>query len=133
MTREALIVAMLDRWLQREQQRFDEIVGSSPSPSDRVRAHIQATAVETTEASSRMAALLAVLAGSGHQAEGAARWYAKRSGNFAATTPQERHMRIAFLAAEGAFFVRHLAGIPMSDELWQDIFDDLSAFTADWP
>lgn len=124
-TREGLIEAILERWLQQEQARFDLRAGPAPSPRERLRAHIQTTVTETAEANGRFAALLAALTGSGQQADSVARWYASRAGDFNAVSPEERRRRITFLAAEGAFFVRHLVGIPMTHALWQEIFQDL--------
>lgn len=127
-SREALIEAMLARWLCAEQQRFEATAGPDPAPQERTRAHIQTLAEETTETSSRIAALLATLAGSGDQSAGTARWYASRVGDLSAATPDERRLRIAFLAAEGAFYMRNLAGFEMSKVLWDDIFKDLADY-----
>jgi len=124
-TREGLIEAILARWMQQEQAHFAQVAGPAPSRRARVRAHITVTAAETTEHSSRVAALLAALAGSGQQGGVAAQWYAARMGDFSARNRTERRQRVAFLAAEGAYYIRHLAGVEMSDSLWQEIFDDL--------
>jgi AcrR family transcriptional regulator len=127
-TREALIDAMLERWLGREQQRFEAVAGAARTPRARVRAHIHTLAEEPKEASSRMASFLAALVGSGEQSASTARWYRSRIGDLSAKTRDQRRLRIAFLAAEGAFYVRHLAGFPMRDELWEEIFADLEQF-----
>lgn len=127
-TREGLIEAILERWLQQEQVRFQQIAGPAPSPHERIRAHIKSTAGETAELNSRLPALLAALAGFSYQASSVANWYKSRIGDFSAVSPEERRQRIAFLAAEGAFYIRYLAGIPMNDELWHEIFEDLAAF-----
>ncbi|WP_084652356.1 TetR/AcrR family transcriptional regulator [Ottowia thiooxydans] len=126
-TREALVEAMLERWLQQEQKRFDAVAGATPSPSERIRAHVETTATETEAASSRIAAVLATLAGSDAQVSSAAQWYASRVGDFSAKTPEQKRLRIAFLAAEGAFFMRYLVGFPMSEKLWKEVFEDLKA------
>jgi AcrR family transcriptional regulator len=128
-TREAMIEAMLERWLQHEGKRFEELAGLAPSLRECITAHIRSTAAETPEAGRRMAALQAALTSSGYQSKSSAQWYSARIGNLTASTPEERRLRIAFLAAEGAFFVRHMAGIPISDALWEDIFADLKAFS----
>ncbi|MET0285229.1 MAG: TetR/AcrR family transcriptional regulator [Polyangiales bacterium] len=127
-TREALIDAMLDRWLAKEQQRFDAVAGQARSLRARVRAHIQTLADEPRETSSRMAGFLAALVGSGEQSESTARWYHARIGDLSAKTREQRRLRIAFLAAEGAFYVRHLAGVELRDATWREIFSDLLAF-----
>lgn len=130
-SRDALIHAVLDRWLQREQARFDALLAQAAPEAGaaaRTRAHIQSTAAETPESGARMATLLAALASTGQQGgSGAAPWYDSRAGRFQARTPDERRLRLAFLAAEGAFYVRHLAGVPMSAARWREIFGDILA------
>ena len=128
-TRESMIDAMLQRWLEREQQRFDRAAGKRPSARKRMQAHIRTTEEEDT--GSRMATLLAALAGSGEQSASTAAWYASRIGNLSAKTAEQRRLRMAFLAAEGAFYIRHLVGFPIGEALWRDIFKDLQAFIAD--
>lgn len=129
-TREALIAAMLERWLAQEGQRFAAAAGPSPTPEQRIRAHIATTAVEPEEGMRRSATLMASLAGSERQVRSAADWYQSRVGDLSASTPEARRLRTAFLAAEGAFFVRYLVGLPMSGALWREIFDDLQAMSA---
>lgn len=128
-TREGMIDAMLERWLQREQLRFERAAGTRPSARKRMQAHIQTT--EEEEAGTRMATLLAALAGSGEQSASTAAWYASRIGNLTAKTAEQRRLRIAFLAAEGAFYIRHLVGFPIDDPLWHDLFKDLKALIED--
>ena len=125
-TREGMIDAMLERWLSREQERFDRVAGPRPSARKRMQAHIRTT--EEEDAGSRMATLLAALAGSGEQSASTAAWYASRTGNLTAKTAEQRRLRIAFLAAEGAFYIRHLVGLPIDQTLWHDIFQDLQVF-----
>ena len=128
-TREGMIDAMLARWLEREKQRFDRAAGARPTAQKRTRAHIQTT--EHDDDGSRMATLLAALAGSGEQSASTAAWYAARIGNLSARTSEQRRLRIAFLAAEGAFYIRHLVGFQISEALWHDIFSDLHALIDD--
>lgn len=125
-TREGMIDAMLERWFAREQTRFEQAAGPRPSARKRMQAHIHTT--EQEETGSRMATLLAALAGSGEQSASTAAWYAARIGDLRAKSSEQRRLRIAFLAAEGAFYVRHLVGFPIDDALWRDIFADLRAF-----
>ena len=125
-TREGMIDAMLERWLGREQQRFERAAGTRPSARKRMQAHLETT--EEEETGSRMATLLAALAGSGEQSASTAAWYVSRIGSLTAKTSEQRRLRIAFLAAEGAFYIRHLVGFPIDDSLWHELFKDLRAF-----
>ncbi len=130
-TREALIDEMLARWTTKEQERFDCTLSGSTAQRDHITAHIRTTADEAPDESSRIATLLAALARSGEQSAAAVRWYQSRIGNLSATTDEDRRLRIAFLAAEGIFYLRHLIGFPVSEELWRDIFDDLLEFASE--
>ena len=130
-TREAMIEAMLQRWIVKEQLRFEAVAGQNPDRSQRVSAHIRTTAEETGDAHRRVANLFAALTGAGDDNKLMLNWYAARLGDLAAITDAERRERIALLATEGAFFLRYFAGFKMSDERWRDIFNDLQSFAAD--
>ncbi|HEV7457389.1 MAG TPA: TetR/AcrR family transcriptional regulator [Roseococcus sp.] len=124
-TREALIEAMLARWLRVEAERFAHLAGPDPSPRARVLGHLRSVATETPEASTRMAALLAALTEAGLASGSLAEWYASRIGDLSAQDEEGRRLRLAFLAAEGAFSMRHLAGFPIREEVWREVFEDL--------
>ncbi|MBL0944548.1 MAG: TetR family transcriptional regulator [Hydrogenophaga sp.] len=125
-TRESLIEAMLDRWLAQETARFTAKAGESPSFKVSVQAHIATAAEESEVSMQRASTLLASLAGSDSQVGAVARWYATRVGDFAVRDDEERRFRMAFLAAEGAFFMRYVVGYSMTTERWSDIFEDLA-------
>ena len=91
-------------------------------------AHIRITAELSREESISGAALVAALASAGEAETSSTRWYRARAGTLEAKTEEARRLRIAFFAAEGAYYIRNLLGLPMSDELWREIFSDLSAY-----
>lgn len=124
-TREKLIEAMLNRWLAHETERFKAIVGPSPDLRSRILGHLQTMSHEQGFPNQRVATLVAAFVGSDRRLDAADHWYASRIGSFAADTDKERMLRLCFLAAEGLFFVRYIAGLPMEDELYAEIFDDL--------
>ena len=133
-SRDALLSAVLQRWLEREQRRFDAELakatppGALPDAASRARAHILSTSAENPASGRQMVHLLSALAIAGeHGQEGASPWYAARLGGLEAATPDQRRWRLALLAAEGAFYVRYLAQLPMGDDRWQDIFRDILA------
>jgi AcrR family transcriptional regulator len=139
-SRDALLAAVLQRWLAREQLRFDAELakvtrgGTTADAASRTRAHILSTSAETPATGRQMVHLLAALAVAGPKVQpgqpgqqGALPWYAARLGSLAAATDDQRRWRLALLAAEGAFYVRHLAQLPMDDERWADIFRDILA------
>lgn len=127
-SREVLMDAMLNRWLMREQARFDKELAGRTTERDRMLAHIRTTTELTLEESTNVAALMVALASAGQTETSSNRWYHERVGTLEAQGSEARRLRIAFLAAEGAYYLRNLFGFPMSDELWKDIFEDLSAY-----
>lgn len=127
-SREALMDAVLDRWLTREQARFDTELADRTSDRDRMLAHIKITAELTRKESISGAALMAALASAGETDTSFTRWYRARAGTLEGATEEARRLRIAFLAAEGAYYLRNLFSFPMSDQLWRDIFDDLEMY-----
>ncbi len=128
-TREALIEAMLDRSIAQEKVRFHEAAGPTPSARQRIRAHVRVTADESTVSMRRVACLLAAMVGSTQQMDRAIEWYLSRVGDLNATTEEERSLRIATLAAEGALLMRYLIDYPMPDDLWHQIFQDIERMT----
>ena len=127
-TRERLIDAMLERWLAREQVRFDEELQGATSSRERTIAHIRTTGAEPREESRRVAPLMAALAGTNDKESSSSRWYASRIGDLSADSEEDRRLRIAFLAAEGAYYLRNMAGFEIDDDLWKEIFSDLQGF-----
>lgn len=127
-TREGLIGAMLDRWLAREQARFESELQGAASDRERILAHIRTTSSEPREESRRFAPLMAAVIGNTDETFSASHWYASRIGDLNADTEEARRLRIAFLAAEGAYFLRNLIGLEITDSVWSEIFDDLRDF-----
>ncbi len=127
-SRETLMDGVLDRWLSREQERFEAQLAGRASGRDRMLAHIRITAELTREEGASLAALTAALASGGEAETSTTRWYQARAGTLEANTEEGRRLRIAFLAAEGAYYLRDLFGFPMSDELWQQVFRDLQDY-----
>ncbi|BET25642.1 TetR family transcriptional regulator [Limnobacter thiooxidans] len=124
-TRENLIESMLDRWIADEQTRFDECAGLDPDKQRRVLAHIQTTEGESDTSLRRVATLLAAMMGSTQQVKRSIDWYASRIGDLNVVNEEDRRLRAAFLATEGAFFMRYLIGFDVSDEVWSEVFKDI--------
>lgn len=124
-TREKILDALLERWMEKEQTRYLHYLGNLTDAKSQLQAHIGSTREESNEAGSRILTLLAAQVGSGAQSEYMKEWYQKRMGDFEATSPKERKRRILYLAAEGAIFIRNMVGYPISDVVWDDIFTDL--------
>ncbi|HEX5656693.1 MAG TPA: TetR/AcrR family transcriptional regulator [Polyangiales bacterium] len=124
-TKEELVVAMLDRWMDGEQQRFTERAGDEPTTVGRIRAHLLVTRDDDEASQTRAATLLVALVQSPEHLAHARRWYRKRMGTL--LKEQSSRARVAFLAAEGAFFLRYLGLVPIDAATWKGIFKDLEA------
>lgn len=125
-TRENLLEAMLGRWVEQEQSRFESLAGPNPTPVQAVLAHLQSTRDEPVEAMQRMAALVAALKETSSGLDQIEPWYRARGLVLEASTPETVELRTAFLAAEGAFFIRYLVGLDFGDAAWRSTFDELA-------
>lgn len=128
-TKEALILDLVQRWLDREQAAFRTALAAQATP-DKTLAHIEQTKALDSEAHAKIAALLTVATHSPEHTGMAREWYAERSDAFRANTPEERRRRLAFLATEGAYFLRFLVGIDFKDSDWDELFGDIEALAA---
>lgn len=130
-TRENLLEAIFDRWITEEHSRFEQVAGRQPDKKQKIQTHVEITHVESALSMRRVATTLTALIGSDIQMNRAIEWYRFRAGDLDAQTKEERQRRIAFLATEGAFFLRYLIGYQMTNQLWNEIFEDLIKMTKD--
>jgi AcrR family transcriptional regulator len=125
-TRAALIDMLIDRWMSQEEERHRAALGEAVSAGARLVAHLRTTLADMLDDNGqRVSTLLAVLAGEGEHSASMRAWYLGRLGDLAAATDEERRRRVLYLAAEGAFFLRCLVGLPVSEVIWRDVFADL--------
>lgn len=125
-TKDALVSAMLDRWLADDRGRFERLAGKTPAPLERVRAHVAVTRGYDASAQARVSSLLAALLQASHTAQNRV-WYQERLEGFTADDAATRRARLAFFAAEGVFHLRFLGLLPIDSQEWNDIFDDIDA------
>lgn len=126
-TKEALVLDLVQRWLDREQAEFREALTDQPNPT---LAHIDQTRRLDEASHGKLAALLAVASHSPAHTGMSQAWYAERTNRFEANTAAERQERLAFLATEGAYFLRFLVGIPFDDDAWREMFEDIRTLAA---
>lgn len=124
-TREAMIEALLSRWMAREAKTYQAILGDERTADARLKAHLQSTQREASNVSRTASALLATLASSGKASSAVQNWYRTRMDDLEASDPESRKRRLAYLAAEGAFFLRNLVGVEIDDHKWDLIFRDI--------
>lgn len=125
-TRERLIESMLERWAADENARLGDALEPGAASRDRLATHIRLTGEEVAEVNTRVAAMLAVLAGSGESSQSVIQWYRDRIGDLSVGDALGDNQRLAFLAAEGALFLRYLVGFPVRDDIWSELFEELA-------
>ena len=125
-TKEALIEALLERWGTTYDADVARLAGPGATAEARVHAHIQTTAQADDSSSARSAALVATLLQSPQHLQWVRKWYAARFSELdAVDEPAALNARLAFLATEGLFFLRHFGLMPMSRQAWDRSFADI--------
>lgn len=126
-TREGLIAAMLDRWLATDQRAYTALLGNDNSPRSKLLAHLETTRQGDEIGLHKTAGLLAALMDSPEHLAEVRKWYGTRVPASNATSEQERKERLAFLAIEGAFFLRFFGLVEMDQDVWEATFQDIRA------
>lgn len=123
-TKEAMIAAMLDRWMAEDAQRFRAAGGTAAAPEARVRAHVESTHGHDEATHARVVGLVTALLQTPEHLAPLREWYA---GRMPATMDGEaaRRARLALLAVEGAVLLRFSGLLPMTREEWDDLFMDI--------
>ncbi len=124
-TREAMIEALLVRWINREGKQYQTILGEDSTADARLKAHLQSTQREESDVGRTVSAMLATLASSGFASSEMQSWYLVRMDGLDANDNESRQRRLAYLAAEGAFLLRNLVGLKIDDDKWASIFRDI--------
>lgn len=129
-TKEALIAAMLKRWIGDYEQQFDEIAGERATPVERVAAHVETTHRHDDGSHSRVVGLLAALLQTPEHLAETRHWYESRVDGLDLDTEEARRARLAFLATEGVVLLRFLGLLSLSTAQWDDVFRDIKALIA---
>ena len=129
-TKEALIAAMLRRWMQDYARRARDLAGEAPSLAQRVAAHVEVTHREDEDTQSRAASLLALLLQTPEHLADMRQWYQVQAAGLHADDPAARRARLAFLATEGAFFLRFFGLLPFPATEWETAFADIQDLLA---
>lgn len=124
-TKEGLLDAMLERWEQSHENAINAHTDSEDRHGARVRAHIRATVKTPDAEKARNAALLSALVQSKDQHAEARRWYASVIGDGRLDATLEPNVRLAFVAAEGLYLLKHFDIIDLPDEIWDEIGRDI--------
>lgn len=124
-SKQNLIRAMVERWSTEFEKEVGELAGKDAKPLDVLAAHIEATRRIDGEEHSRSAALMAAVLESPDLVQETRNWYNSRFDGLEMESETARRARLAFYAGEGAFLLRALGLIDMTDAEWQSIFEDI--------
>lgn len=129
-TKENLIHAMILRW----GKAFDAAVAGHQAgddqPQARIRAHIQATRDSDDAENARSAVMMTALLQSPQQVAESRDWYNDKLVGLDLDDPAAMRATIAFLAAEGAFFLRAFHLLDLSGPDWDRVHDSILAMLA---
>ncbi|PZP69820.1 TetR/AcrR family transcriptional regulator [Methylorubrum populi] len=124
-SKDDLLAAIAERWMR----GFDAEVARHTPPDatnlERASAYVRASARVDEASQTKMAGMLVSLLQSPEHMEKARGWYAAWLERIDPGTEAGRRVRTAFLAAEGAFFLRGLGLIDLDQAGWDDVFDDI--------
>ncbi|MGG4603177.1 TetR/AcrR family transcriptional regulator [Paenalcaligenes sp. Me131] len=127
-TKQGLVNAMLERWGRRYDACLEKAAGVSIeqlSSIDKISQHIHITADEQALIA-RAASHLSVLLEAKELREWIKRWHHERLAELDTSTPEGKKARIAYFATEGAFVLRYFGLAELSDQAWQDTFNDIA-------
>lgn len=127
-TKEQLIQAMLRRWGDGFEAEVVALAGDQADKAALVRGHIAASCrIDATE-DSRAAVMMAALLQSPEQIAETREWYNGRMAGIEPASEEGQRLRLAFLASEGAFFLRAFGLIDLDKESWKATFADILAW-----
>ena len=123
-TKDDLIAAIAERWAMAFDAEVARNAGSDTDTLQRARGFVVTCSRldETTQA--KMVGMLVTLLQSPEHLGRVRSWYASWIGKFDPESEAERRARTAFFAAEGAFFLRSLGLVEMSQAEWDGVFGD---------
>jgi AcrR family transcriptional regulator len=124
-TKDALLDAMMDRWEKKFDDQVASIVGPEPAPTELIRGHVEATARIHSSAHSKAAGLMAVMVQRLERRDRTREWYRKHFDGLDLSTDEGRRARLAFIATEGAFFLRGFGFMRLENHDWRAIMDDI--------
>ena len=124
-SKDDLLAAIAQRWMR----GFDAEVARHTPPDatglDQARAYVTASGRIDVATQTKMAGMLVSLLQSPEHMEKARGWYADWLQRVDPGSEAGRRVRTAFLAVEGAFFLRGLGLIDLDQAGWEDVFEDI--------
>ena len=130
-TKEAMIRAMLDRWMQEYAAGVAELLERGPrDTAAQLDAHVALSLGQVADQAARAAALVAALLHNPDHLSALREWYAARFAGLMEAGAAARPLRIALLATEGAVLLRHFGLVDLPEREWDMLRKDILATVA---
>ncbi|UYW27278.1 TetR/AcrR family transcriptional regulator [Methylorubrum extorquens] len=124
-SKDDLIAAMVERWFVAFDAEVARNTAADADSLEHVRGYVVASSRIDEATQTKMAGMLVTLLQSPEYLQRVRDWYAAWIGKFGPDSDAERRARTAFLAAEGAFFLRSLGLVEMDQDQWDGVFEDI--------
>jgi AcrR family transcriptional regulator len=124
-TKENLIRAMIERWGNTFEAEVQAHAGDDRSPRSIIRGHLAASRDSDEAEYSRSAAMMTALLQSPDQVASTRIWYTQRLAGLDMENDVDRKAALAFLAGEGAFLLKTLGLIDLTEDQWSALFCDM--------
>lgn len=124
-TKAAIVDALFERWGEAYRKVFEAALGEEIRQPRIVWAHVKATGETDEAANAKIAGLGAGLLQTPDELASTREWYAKRLEGLDLATEAGRRARLAFFAAEGVLALRFFGFMAVSQEEWEEVFQDI--------
>lgn len=124
-TKEALIGAMLDRWIEDYETALSASKPQAADLAGRLAAHLDLSLGTGAESSARAASLVAALLQNPDHLGAVRVWYDRRFAGLFEAGEGGRALRLALLATEGAVLLRSFGLASLGDSEWAVVHDDI--------
>jgi len=126
-TKDQMIEALFRRWLAEFETCMERFAEGRNDPRSLVQAYVAAIGQTYRAANERSSVMLALLMQSEGRLEQCRQWYQEQFDRMKLTSGKQQRLRLAFLAAEGAFMLRCFGFAEIGDKDWQTIFHNIES------
>lgn len=126
-TRSKLLRAMIARWGEGFDAAIAAHQGDDDSIEGLIRAHIAAERETDDSERARSATMMTALMQSPEDMEASRHWYGSYFSRLDLTTSSGRQLALAFLAAEGAFYLKSFRMLDLSAAQWDLLMEEIAS------
>ena len=126
-TKDQLIEALFKRCHTEHETCVEALAEGRSDPLSLVRAYVASIGQTDRVHNERSSVMLALLMQSEGRLEQCRQWYHEQFARMKLTGNKQQRLRLALLAAEGAFMLRCFGFAEISDEDWQEIFHGIES------